>query len=87
MKTMKALRFEQYGPPSVLTLQELGIPEPRPGQALVELYASAVNPSDVKNVSGAFHSPLARVPSRLRGYGCHRRRVDGQGGLGGAVRG
>src|SRR5271165_3918286 len=64
MKTMKALRFEQYGPPSVLTLQELGVPDPRPGQALVALHASAVNPSDVKNVAGAFHSPLARVPGR-----------------------
>ncbi len=64
MKTMKALRFEQYGPPSVLTLQELAVPELRPGQALVELHASAVNPSDVKNVAGAFHSPLARVPGR-----------------------
>jgi NADPH:quinone reductase len=64
MKTMKALRFEKYGPPSVLTLQELGVPDPRPGQALVELRASAVNPSDVKNVAGAFHSPLARVPGR-----------------------
>jgi NADPH:quinone reductase len=64
MKTMKALRFEQYGPPSVLTLQELGVPEVRPGEALVELHASAVNPSDVKNVAGAFHSPLARVPGR-----------------------
>ena len=37
MKTMKALRFEKYGPPSVLTLQELAVPELRPGQALVEL--------------------------------------------------
>ena len=64
MKTMKALRFEKYGPPSVLTLQELGVPELRPGEALVELHASAVNPSDVKNVAGAFHSPLARVPGR-----------------------
>jgi NADPH2:quinone reductase len=64
MKTMKALRFEKYGPPSVLTLQELGVPEPSPGEALIELYAAAVNPSDVKNVAGAFHSPLARVPGR-----------------------
>ncbi|MGA3121188.1 MAG: zinc-binding alcohol dehydrogenase family protein [Polyangiaceae bacterium] len=64
MKTMKALRFEKYGPPSVLTLEELGVPELRPGQALVEVRASAVNPSDVKNVAGAFHSPLARVPGR-----------------------
>jgi NADPH:quinone reductase-like Zn-dependent oxidoreductase len=64
MNTMKAVRFEKYGPPSVLTLQEIGVPDLRPGQALVELHASAVNPSDVKNVAGAFHSPLARVPGR-----------------------
>jgi NADPH:quinone reductase len=64
MKMMKALRFEHYGPPSVLTLQALEVPDPRPGQALVEVHASAVNPSDVKNVAGAFHSPLPRVPGR-----------------------
>jgi NADPH:quinone reductase len=64
MTTMKALRFDKYGPPSVLTLQEVGVPDLRPGQALIELHASAVNPSDVKNVAGAFHAPLARVPGR-----------------------
>jgi NADPH:quinone reductase-like Zn-dependent oxidoreductase len=64
MKTMKALRFEKYGRPSVLTLRELGMPDLRAGQALVEVHASAVNPSDVKNVAGAFHAPLARVPGR-----------------------
>jgi NADPH2:quinone reductase len=61
---MKALRFAKFGPPSVLTLQELGMPEVRAGQALVEVHASAVNPSDVKNVAGAFHAPLARIPGR-----------------------
>jgi NADPH:quinone reductase-like Zn-dependent oxidoreductase len=64
MKTMQALQFERFGPPSVLTLRELGMPDLRPGQALVEVHASAVNPSDVKNVAGAFHAPLARVPGR-----------------------
>ena len=64
MKTMRALRFEQYGPPSVLALRELAVPDLQPGQALVELRASAVNPSDVKNVAGAFHAPLPRTPGR-----------------------
>jgi hypothetical protein len=27
MKTMKALRFEKYGPPSVLSIQELPVPD------------------------------------------------------------
>jgi NADPH:quinone reductase-like Zn-dependent oxidoreductase len=64
MKTMKALRFEAYGPPSVLSLRELSIPELEPGQALVEVHASAVNPSDVKNVAGVFKASLPRVPGR-----------------------
>ncbi len=35
-----------------------------PGEALVELHASAINPSDVNNVAGAFQAPLPRVPGR-----------------------
>jgi NADPH:quinone reductase-like Zn-dependent oxidoreductase len=64
MATMKALRFETYGPPSVLALQELPVPNLGPGEALVELYASAINPSDVKNVAGVFKASLPRVPGR-----------------------
>jgi NADPH:quinone reductase-like Zn-dependent oxidoreductase len=64
MKTMKALRFEKYGPPSVLSLEELRVPDLELGEALVELHASAVNPSDVKNVAGVFKASLPRVPGR-----------------------
>jgi NADPH2:quinone reductase len=64
MKTMKALRFEKYGPPSVLSIQELRVPDLKPGEALVELHASAINPSDVKNVAGTFKAPLPRIPGR-----------------------
>jgi NADPH2:quinone reductase len=64
MRTMKALRFEAYGPPSVLSLQEVSIPDLESGQALVEVRASAVNPSDVKNVAGVFKARLPRVPGR-----------------------
>jgi NADPH2:quinone reductase len=64
MKTMKALRFEEYGPPSVLSIQELPVPDLKTGEALVELHASAINPSDVKNVAGAFKASLPRIPGR-----------------------
>jgi NADPH:quinone reductase len=64
MKTMGALCFDKYGPPSVLSMRDLSIPEPAPGDVLVQVQASAVNPSDVKNVAGAFHTPLPRVPGR-----------------------
>ncbi|QRK12671.1 zinc-binding alcohol dehydrogenase family protein [Archangium violaceum] len=64
MKTMKALRFDKYGPPSVLSLREVAVPDLGPGEVLVELHAAAINPSDVKIVSGAFNSSLPRVPGR-----------------------
>jgi NADPH:quinone reductase-like Zn-dependent oxidoreductase len=61
---MKALRFEKYGPPSVLSIQQLRVPDLKTGEALVELHASAINPSDVKNVAGVFKASLPRVPGR-----------------------
>jgi len=64
MTVMKALRFETYGSPSVLSLDDLHVPDIKPGQALVELYAAAINPSDVKNVAGVFKASLPRVPGR-----------------------
>jgi NADPH2:quinone reductase len=64
MTTMKALRFKKYGPPSVLSIQELRVPDLKTGEALVELHASAINPSDVKNVAGAFKASLPRIPGR-----------------------
>jgi NADPH:quinone reductase len=89
MKTMKALRFEKYGPPSVLSLQELSVPDLKLGEALVELHASAINPSDVKNVAGVFKASLPRVPGRdyagvvVAGDGWKGKEVWGSGaGLG-----
>jgi NADPH:quinone reductase-like Zn-dependent oxidoreductase len=61
---MRALCFEEYGPPSVLKVVEREAPLPGPGEVLVQIMASAINPSDVKNVSGAFKSPLPRIPGR-----------------------
>src|SRR5271170_7347035 len=61
---MKALQFSTYGPPAVLTIQEIPKPEPRNGEVLIQIKATAINPSDVKNVAGHFKSPLPRVPGR-----------------------
>jgi len=61
---MKALHFSTYGRPAVLTIQELPTPEPRKGEVVVQIKATGVNPSDVKNVAGHFKSPLPRVPGR-----------------------
>jgi NADPH2:quinone reductase len=62
---MKALRFHEFGPPSVLRIEEVPIPEPGKGEALVQVKAAAINPSDQKNVAGHFKSAtLPRTPGR-----------------------
>lgn len=61
---MQVLQFKQYGPPSALTLVDQPIPTLAPGDALVKVSAAAINPSDVKNVSGFFGTPVPRTPGR-----------------------
>jgi NADPH:quinone reductase len=85
MKMMKALQFKKYGPPSVLSIQELPVPDLKPGEALIELHASAINPSDVKNVAGVFKASLPRIPGRdfaglvVAGEGWKGKQVWGSG--------
>lgn len=51
---MKAVWYERFGPAEeVLTLGEMEMPSPGPGEVLVRLHASGVNPSDVKLRAGA----------------------------------
>jgi NADPH:quinone reductase len=62
---MKALRFSEFGPPSVLRIEEVAIPEPGEGEALVHVKAAAINPSDIGNVAGRFKkTTLPRTPGR-----------------------
>jgi NADPH2:quinone reductase len=64
-KIMKALRFAEFGPPSVLQIQEIAIPEPGDGEALIQVKAAAINPSDIGNVAGRFKTTtLPRTPGR-----------------------
>ena len=62
---MKALRFAAFGPPSVLRIDDVPIPEPGDGEVLVRVKAAAINPSDYKNVSGHFKdTTLPRTPGK-----------------------
>src|ERR1700691_6273069 len=65
IETMKSLRFAEFGPPSVLRIEEMPVPEPGVGEALVQVKAAAVNPSDIGNVAGRFkNTTLPRTPGR-----------------------
>jgi len=50
---IKALRVAEFGPPSVLRIEEIPIPEPGDGEAIVRVKAAA-NPSDIGDVAGRF---------------------------------
>lgn len=60
-RTMRAIRFHQYGPPEVLVVDEVPVPEPAAGQVLVRVLAAGVNPIDWKFRSGMLReaAPLA----------------------------
>jgi NADPH:quinone reductase len=64
MPRMTALSFASYGPPSVLSLIERDVPEPKRGEVLIKVNAASINPSDIRIVEGAFNSPLPRIPGR-----------------------
>jgi NADPH:quinone reductase len=61
---MTAMRFAEYGPPTVLAPVTHDVPEPKTGEALIAVKAAAINPSDIRIVEGLFHSPLPRTPGR-----------------------
>jgi NADPH:quinone reductase len=55
---MRAVRVHQPGGPEVLRYEELPTPEPKAGEALVELEASGVNFIDVYKRAGLYKLPL-----------------------------
>ena len=62
---MKAVVVHQFGDPSQLKLEEVPTPEPGNGEVLVAINGAAINPSDVKNVSGKMHGTLLPlIPGR-----------------------
>ncbi|HKE14568.1 MAG TPA: quinone oxidoreductase [Kofleriaceae bacterium] len=55
---MKAIRAHRYGGPEVLTLDELSLPSPGPGQALVAVEHAGVNFIDVYHRTGLYPGQL-----------------------------
>lgn len=52
--TMRALVATGYGDPEQLTIAELSIPRPGPGQILVKIAASSINPTDMRVITGGY---------------------------------
>ncbi|MFB9507512.1 NADP-dependent oxidoreductase [Streptomyces aurantiacus] len=52
--TMRALVATGYGDPEQLTIAELAIPRPGPGQILVKIAASSINPTDLRVITGGY---------------------------------
>jgi NADPH2:quinone reductase len=61
----RAVVAPAYGGPEVLTMVEVEPGEPGPGRVLLDVRAAGVNPSDWKQVSGAWGADPARLPLRL----------------------
>jgi NADPH2:quinone reductase len=88
---MRALRFHRHGPSrESLVVEDVPVPTPGPGEALVQVLAAGLNPSDVKNVEGAFpQTTMPRIPGRdfagrvvAGSPAWHRKDVFGSGSAG-----
>ena len=58
---MKAIQIHQTGGPEVLTLAEIPIPTPGPGQVLVKIAATGVNFIEIYFREGRYKAPLPLV--------------------------
>lgn len=62
---MRALRLEKFGSVADLQVRDVEKPHASQGQVLVEVWSAGINPSDVKNISGAMkQTTLPRTPGR-----------------------
>src|ERR1700678_3461283 len=59
---MKAIQIHQIGGPEVLTLAELPIPTPGPGQVLIKIAATGVNFIEIYFREGRYKAPLPLIP-------------------------
>ena len=59
---MQAVVIQKFGDPRDLLVTKMPTPRPEAGEALVEVRAASINPSDILNVRGAMsHTTLPRI--------------------------
>ena len=62
MNTMKSARINAYSQdPDDIRIEEVPVPEPRPGQVRVRMLMSPVNPSDLNFLRGTYSQALDRI--------------------------
>ena len=59
---MKAVRFDEYGPVTVLDVRDVPVPEPGQDQVLIRVKAAGINPGEAKIREGALHERWPAVP-------------------------
>jgi NADPH:quinone reductase len=65
---MRRIRYHRYGGPEVLTVEEVAVPQPGPGQVLIRTEAIGANFVDTRFRSGQGTGPFRRpLPGRLTG--------------------
>jgi NADPH:quinone reductase-like Zn-dependent oxidoreductase len=64
-KLARAVVATGYGGPEVLSLVEVPIDPPGPGEVLIDVRAAGTNPYDYKSYSGEFGRDPAKLPMRL----------------------
>ncbi len=70
--TMRAIEYDHYGEASVLHVADHPVPRRLPGQLLIEVAASSVNPIDYRfrrgDLKGIIPFGFPRVPGYARVY-------------------
>jgi NADPH:quinone reductase-like Zn-dependent oxidoreductase len=61
VSSMKAIRIHEFGGPEVLRVEDLPMPHPGPGEVLIKVEASSVNPVDYKMRNGGY-IPADKLP-------------------------
>src|SRR5260370_29077839 len=77
---MKAIRIHAYGGPDVMLLEELPMPIPGAGQALVRVHAASVNFLDIQKRRGRVRLAAVYPPARRGGARVPPRVVGERGG-------
>ena len=65
---MRAVVLHEYGPPEVLTVEEVAKPEPIPTEVQVRVHAAGVNPVDFKTRAGRGMSGILGEPPVCLGW-------------------